>query len=214
MPITVTNNAFSLKDILKEELVIDLAKIADEMPKNGYSVITTVNPSFGWNLNIKDFHFSSFVGVDTFEKFTISKDLFEFFGYGNELYEDLSVAMTTNVDVFAHLDTKASFKAGDFGISIEPSFFLPVAHATTEESKIVVKNDAEGNLGTELIAKAALYTVADYENISDINAELINTYSITTDMLPCGRKNIIVLAIITEIISNAKTFISAIFSHI
>ena len=134
VPVSVTNNTVMLADIMQEEVIIDLAEIAKNMPSNGFNVISTVDPSFGLGLNVLGFHFGLDVGVESFGKFGISKGLFNFLGYGNELYEDLDIGIVTEADVFAHADVNGSFSIGDFRISVTPSVFLPVVHVTTEDS--------------------------------------------------------------------------------
>ena len=53
-----SNNLFAANEFMKKDLVIDLRKIADECPKNGFNIRADMAPSLGFNLNILDFHIS------------------------------------------------------------------------------------------------------------------------------------------------------------
>ena len=55
--IGISNNLFSCKDLLKKDLVIDLKKIADDCPKNGFDIRANIDPKLEINLNILDFNF-------------------------------------------------------------------------------------------------------------------------------------------------------------
>lgn len=175
-PVTVTNNVFMLDDIMKKNAVIDLGKIADNLPSSGFNVTVASNPYYGLNLNIKDLHAGMKYGVDSFCKFTVSKDLFEFLGNGNELYEDIDIAAVVTGDVFFYADFDLSFKFGKklkFGFT--PSIFLPLTHITTEDSHITFINDEDGTIGVDMISKAVMYTLFDFNNIE-----------LTTDMFLNG----------------------------
>ena len=50
--IGISNNLFSCKDLLKKDLVIDLKKIADDCPKNGFDIRANIDPKLEINLNI------------------------------------------------------------------------------------------------------------------------------------------------------------------
>lgn len=165
IPFSVTNNAFMLDDILQEHAVIDLGKMADDLPKSGFQIITTANPYTGFNLNLEKFHLGALTGVDVFTKFSLSKALFDFIGNGNELYEDLEVAAVITGDVFYHADLETSFLLGKSKVTFRPCVFIPLAHITTEDSHITFSNKEDGTIGVDMLTKAALYSIFDFNDI-------------------------------------------------
>lgn len=173
-PVSVTNNAFMLDDIMKENAVLDLGKLADNLPDSGFNVITTANPYYGTNINIKDFHLGVKTGVDYFGKFTVSKDLFDFIGNGNDLYEDIDIEAIVTGDVFAHADLNLAFKAGKGRIGFTPSLFVPLAHITTEDSKTTISNSEDGAIGINMLSKAAMYTLFDFNDTEFVSTMILN----------------------------------------
>lgn len=170
VPFSATNNLFMLDDIMKKNAVIDLAKLADSLPESGFNVIVNSNPYYGMNLNIKDFHTGFKAGVDAFSKFTLSKDLFDFIGHGNELYEDIDIQAIITGDVFFHLDFNCEFKMGNFKFGFMPSAFLPLAHVSTENSHITFTNSEDGTVGIDMLSTATLYTLYDFTD-TDLSAD-------------------------------------------
>ena len=81
-----SNNYFAAEDILVEELIFDLKKIATELPSGGFSFNAFTDTKYGADLNLPNgMHFGFETGIDFYCKGIISKDLFEFLGYGNKL---------------------------------------------------------------------------------------------------------------------------------
>ena len=86
-----SNNYFAISELMKKELEIDLRKIADEIDKKGLSFDIIFLSDFFMNLNLKnDVSVGLASGMDTSGNGTISKDLFEFLGYGDALQAKIS----------------------------------------------------------------------------------------------------------------------------
>ncbi len=158
VPASVTNNTFMLADFLQEEVVIDFTKIAKDMPSQGFNVITVLDPSLGFNVNILGVHAGMSLGLETYGKVTWDKDFFSFAGLGNQLYEELNFTVSTEADLFLHLDTNAGFKVGNFHVGLTPTLFFPLVHLVTEDSGFTVSNDENGKLSLSVNQQAALYT--------------------------------------------------------
>ena len=87
-----SNNYFNANDFLVKDLVIDLRKMAKDMPKEGFKLNMNMTPDFFLNLNLKNgVHVGLNFGVESYGNFTISKDLFDFLGYGNDLNEKITL---------------------------------------------------------------------------------------------------------------------------
>ena len=73
-----SNNLFGLNDFMQKDLVIDLRKIADECPKNGFNMRADAAPSLALNLNIGSIHVGLSSGLEVYNSMTVGKDLFDF----------------------------------------------------------------------------------------------------------------------------------------
>lgn len=161
----ISNNYFNVKDILKKDLVIDLAKIADEMPDKGWMVNVNLEPNFFMNLNLKNgVHVGLNTGVEVYGNVNISKDLFDFIGHGNELGETLSFSSDMRGDAFLYTGVAVGFNLFGFHLEVIPSLFKPLVHAETSEMTATIKNPENGGLETRFVSELALYSSVDMES--------------------------------------------------
>jgi len=149
VPVYAGNNAIGVFDVLQEEVVIDLEKIANDLPEKGFVTILNTNPSFAVTLNILDVKAGIEAGVDVNGNIGLSKSLFEFIGTGNELNQDLVFGGGGNADVFAYTSFPVSFKIKKIEINVVPSLFTPVLHSEVSDTKCVVKNTEDGTISID-----------------------------------------------------------------
>ena len=89
-PFLFSNNTMMLSDFFQEQLVIDLAKIADSIPDDGFNISSKASPSVAITINLKNGPKIGYLsGIDFYGSMGISKSLFDFLGYGNELNETI-----------------------------------------------------------------------------------------------------------------------------
>lgn len=166
VPVNISNNVFSMNDILVKDLVIDLRKIADTVPKTGLTAIMEVNPSIATNLNILGVGVGAKVGLNGFMKLNLSKGLFDFFGYGYKVGDTLDISLSPVVDLFAYAEVPVSFKVLRFKVGVTPSVFMPVATLNDCKAGATFKNDADGNFAVNVDADINVYTSAIYDAMS------------------------------------------------
>lgn len=172
---SLSNNYFNVKDILKKDLVIDLAKIADEMPDKGWLANIDLSPNFFMNLNLKNgVHVGLNTGVEVYSSMNISKDLFDFIGHGNELGETLSFASNLRGDAFFHAGVAVGFNLFGFHLEVTPSVFKPLVHAETSEMTATVKNPETGGLEVRLVSELALYSCIDLDNTDNLQESILD----------------------------------------
>lgn len=158
-PASVSNNAIFVDDIMKENAVIDLEKMANDLPDTGFSTYVISDPEVGINFRIKNLGFGINGGVQNYEKFSIAKGLFDFLGKGNQLNEELDFAMKFNADVNLNLGTEILFPVKKkYLIKIKPALFVPLMHVTTQDSKLVLNNTEEGAFIVNMQADARIYS--------------------------------------------------------
>ena len=159
-----SNNLFAGNDFMKRDLVIDLRKIADECPDNGFNIRADAAPSFAVNLNIKDFHAGYSSGLELYESLDFGKGLFNLLGYGNEIGETLEFSFTDDADVFAYSQFDVGFKVGKLRIKAQPALFLPIISIRGAGGTIDVTNDDDGNLNISMNTNMEVYSLVELKS--------------------------------------------------
>lgn len=164
-----SNNLFAANEFMKKDLVIDLRKIADDCPKNGFNIRADVAPSIGFNLNIRDFHLGLTGGIDMYESLSVGQDLFSFLGYGNSIGDTLDFTFTNDTDVFSVTTLDVGFKLGKLAIDVQPSIFLPILSIRGGGGKATVINDKDGNLNVNVDMNMDVYSIVELKTTDDKN---------------------------------------------
>jgi len=162
VPFGVSNNAFGLSDIMKKEVVIDLTKIANDLPKKGWNAISEVNPNMALNLNLPLFNLGFEAGVDIYGKVGVGKGLFDFFGKGYDIGDTLNIALDFDADVFLSAGVRTGFNISFFKVEVNPSVFLPIVHIAPEDAYIELKNDENGDISMDAKAKLNAYSIVNF----------------------------------------------------
>jgi hypothetical protein len=162
----VSNSYFDAKEYLVKDLVIDLRKIADEMPDSGLSVDAYASPCYQMNLNLDNgFHFGLETGVEASGWGMVSKDLFKFLGYGNAGASSMSFDGDMTGDAFYHVSTSVGFRLGKVRITATPSVFVPIAHADADNFKVSFTNSETGKTTATGAADVTLYTFTSAQSL-------------------------------------------------
>lgn len=159
VPASVSLTGFPLTDLLKDNLVINLRELANTMPKNGFTQTLTASPSTGFNLNLPKFHLGFKVGTETYMNTTLSKDFFDFLGYGNQIGEEVNMDVKLNTDVFLYSTLSLGFKPKNFTLYLEPSMFIPVASVSGSAGTLKLLNDNQGNIRASLSTMLDVYSI-------------------------------------------------------
>ncbi|MDD5929481.1 MAG: hypothetical protein PUC37_06700 [Spirochaetales bacterium] len=173
-PFGFSNNTFSATDIFKKDLVIDLKKIADTIPEKGLDFALYANPNVQLNFRFGDVFVGFEDGTDIYGKLNISKDLFKFIGYGNEIGETLDISCDAIFDAFAYSQFSFGLKTGKIKFRVTPGVFIPIASATSGDSKFSYVNSEDGTISLNLSSKFDVYTIIDFsemEKYSSFNYE-------------------------------------------
>ncbi len=143
----ISNNYFATSDILKKELEIELRKMADEIDPKGLSFDFIFSSDFFMNLNLTNgvsVGLSS--GIESSGNGLISKEFFEFLGYGNDLNETISVDGSVSSDIFAYAKTDVSFFFKGFRVNFGPALFFPLVHLETSKFESHFLNNSDGSI--------------------------------------------------------------------
>lgn len=162
--IGISNNLFAANSYFKKDLEIDLRKLADECPKNGFNIRADAAPSLEINLNIKDLHFGFSAGVELYESVHIGKEIFDFLGYGNTVGQSLDFQFKNDADVFSVSQFDVGFNIGKFRVNVQPALFLPVISIRGGGGSLTVLNDTDGNLNVAMDLKMNVYSMTDLKS--------------------------------------------------
>lgn len=172
-PFGISNNTFSANDIFKKDLVIDLKKIADSIPDNGLDIAVYANPNAQLNFRFGNVFVGFEDGNDIYGKLNISKDLFNFIGYGNEIGEKLNISFDAIFDAFAYSQFTFGLKNQKIRFKVTPGLFIPIASATSGDSNFTYVNSENGTISLNLSSKLDVYSLIDF---SDSNSNISFNY--------------------------------------
>lgn len=170
VPVDFSNNVFSLNDILKKEVEIDLGKIAnDPLMKNGLDLIIQAKPSFGINVNIAVVNVGVNVGFDIYEKMNVSKDLFTFLGKGNEIGDEIDIGLKNYTDIFVTTSANVGINFGKFSLNVKPTLFVPVISATGSIANLSFMNSEDGSINAKVSSNLTLYSNFAFNDLNDFS---------------------------------------------
>lgn len=181
IPISFSNNLIPVKDIFQKELMIDLRNFADSLPADGFNTIIKSSPCYAFNIRTPNFHLGLSAGVDIYNKLSISKDLFNFLGYGNEIGKELTVAITNNADVFVHTEVTIESKFKNNKLLLKPSLFIPLLSTSGQIGSLSFVNDNRGAIHADFSTDANVYSCFDITTIYNNSAAILDELS--TEML-------------------------------
>lgn len=165
VPVSVSNNLFAVSDFLKDEITINLREIADKVPKKGMNYSINTAPSVGININTPKVTVGLKAGVDISSNLSLSKDIFDFFGYGNQIGEELIFDTQLNSDIFVYSSIAIGLRKKSFSLKIEPAVFVPVLSMSGNLGTAKFLNDSEGNLCINFASSVDVYSCLASEDI-------------------------------------------------
>ena len=154
---TVANNAVSITDLFKRELVIDFDQLLKKTMKSGLHAGILFNLDWFFQFTVKETHtvrFSTTVNADGWGN--MPKSFLELMAKGNAANADgKSINGTFNAKLNAFADTGVmyQFKQPSYGISGRLAYFVPIAYmenprATYSISPIINNGVTEGLVAT------------------------------------------------------------------
>lgn len=166
VPVNTSNNMFSLDEIFTSELVIDMNEIAESMTKNGFVSTISTQPYFAMNLNLPTVNIGLSAGIDCYERFSISKDLFDFLGKGCDVGETYEIEMKNHLQIFMYSDVTVGMKFNRFSLSVTPTAFIPVISMNGNMGNLKFRNGNDGSVFASMNSEFNVYSNFDFDNPS------------------------------------------------
>lgn len=171
-PFSMSNNAFGFNDIFQEEIVIDFDKLYNSFPKQGWTTSIFTQPEYQLNFNFRKFWFGIQTGLNMSGSTSVSKDTFEFLANGNRLGEPISLGASGDLDAFAFVRIPVGFKVKKASVTVTPTCFIPIMHASVSDASATVTNSADGTFRVDGKMGMEVFTAFDEQAITSKNPEI------------------------------------------
>ncbi|MCR5189027.1 MAG: hypothetical protein K6C97_08825 [Treponema sp.] len=189
--VSISNNSILIGDVLKKDLVIDLRKLADNVPDSGFNLSANLLPFVHAKFGFGVFSLAFNGGVQAYTSLTIGDDIFDFLGYGNSVGQTISTDVAANVDVFAFLDVDVGIKFKKFHINVAPAMFVPVLSTSGSAGNVTVVNDSSGNITMRYDMNVNVYSPFNIQTRQIETQELLKSagYDVAAELcIPFGNK--------------------------
>ncbi|MBR1640132.1 MAG: hypothetical protein IJ688_12165 [Treponema sp.] len=173
-PVDISNNVFAVNDIMKETVVIDLRKIAESIPDDGFAFVMGFKPNIQVNLNIAAVSVGTRVGLDAYGKIGISKGLFDFIGKGFKTGDELDVTLSPTLDLFAYSELNFGLKLSRFQLYVKPGLFTPLLSTSGSKGGVKILNTEDGSIIIKTDAQVDVYSSMNIEKLMDKNFDPTN----------------------------------------
>jgi hypothetical protein len=183
----VSNNYFDVRDILVENLVFDLQKIADEMPAGGLNFNAAFDSDFFINVNAKPtFRLGFFIGFDGSGIVNVPQQLFTLLAEGNSIDDTESVKLNASAQVFADMGITYHTVYRGYGLTITPAYYLPIVSVPDAEAKVTYTTNSDGTIRANATAPVTVYSLLDMKQFVDGDSSSADIQSQISDAMKCG----------------------------
>lgn len=172
-----SNNSLAATELLVKDLVLDLQKMADDVPDSGWNLDLFVREKNFLNINAgQRFRLGFFAGVEGNGNFNISHDFFDIFGTGYKVGESKSIDLDTYGDVYLTGGVSFGTRIRKLGIRITPSYYVPIVYIPKTNATVSWSTTEDGEIRAHAQAEFEVYSAfdlskvledSDYENVSD-----------------------------------------------
>lgn len=156
----VSNNYFSVDQIMTKQIALNLQKIAKELPNKGLSVDFSVHEQNFLNVNIRpDLRLGFSANLEGSGNITFGKDLFDFLGSGFSAGEHNTYETSSYGDVF--FDLSFSFHTvirQTYGLTVTPSYYVPLLYVGDTTGTVDINTDSSGRIRATAEATVDVYS--------------------------------------------------------
>ena len=161
-----SNNYFDLRDILVEDIVFNLQKIADGMPDDGWVIDFQSDMHNYVQFGIDDnFRFKFYANIEGSGYMNIEKSLFEVLGNGYSVGDKGTFNLDAYADLF--LDTGVSFSktVKGIGFTLGASYFMPLIYVPDTKATVSYGTSSSGLIYTYAQAPVTIYSAMSLESL-------------------------------------------------
>ena len=176
----LSNNYFHISDLLKEEIIINMDDINNNIGNRGLGINSNIDADFFINFNTGAFNVSIFADVESNFNFSLEKGLIDFLANGNQLGQEFNIGAGVGVSVYEENSVSLEIPFGKFKFKAVPSYFVPVFYIPYTPATVtsVISND--GTISAKGSTTASIYSALPLNNLSELS------YSTITDAFAHG----------------------------
>ena len=164
----VSNNYFRPDQILKEEIKIDLKKMAESFDDEGFVVDMEAGLDSYFKIDYsKNCRLKFFMGLDGAAYGNISRELFEMLGKGISANTNKKVDINMYGDLFIQTGFSVKTDIKNFGIRVTPCYFVPVVHIAQTNGYLKYTSSENGLIRAKADVAVNVYSIVNWGRIKE-----------------------------------------------
>lgn len=162
-----SNSYLGLKDIFKEQIVIDLKEIAAQMNGEGLTFDFYAKAGFHTSIQGEFNRYTFFTNLESSGYANVPQEMFDILSEGIKVGDDKEMELHAYGDVF--LETGFSYykKWDNLAISIRPAFVVPILYVEDATAKVSYYMKEDGRIGTRVDAPLTVYSALGLQPFVD-----------------------------------------------
>lgn len=176
----ISNNYFHISDFLKEEIIINMDEINDNIGNRGLGFNLNLDANLFLNINTSIFKASFFTDIESKMNLALEKGLIDFLANGNKLDQEFDVGAGIGVSVYEENSFSLEIPIKKVKIKAVPSYYIPIFYIPYTPATItsVITND--GMISAKGNTTASIYSALPLDNLGEFTTSMI------TDMFAHG----------------------------
>ena len=170
----ISNNYFHISDFLKEEIIINMDNMNNNIGNRGLGLNANLGADFFLNINTSIFKASFFTDVESKMNFALEKGLINFLANGNELDKSFSIGAGVGVSVFEENSFSLEIPINKIKIKAVPSYFIPVFYVPYTSATVTSVISSDGSISAKGTTTASVYSALPLNNLSEFSPNMLS----------------------------------------
>ena len=170
----ISNNYFHISDFLKEEIIINMDNMNNNIGNRGLGLNANLDADFFLNINTSIFKASFFTDVESKMNFALEKGLIYFLANGNELDKSFSIGAGVGVSVFEENSFSLEIPINKIKIKAVPSYFIPVFYVPYTSATVTSVISSDGSISAKGTTTASVYSALPLNNLSEFSPNMLS----------------------------------------
>lgn len=169
----ISNNYFHISDFLKEEIIINMDDINDNIGNRGLGLNANLGADVFININTSIFKASLFTDIESRINFSLEKGLVEFLANGNQLNQNIDIGAGIGISVYEENSFKLEIPINNLKIGVVPSYYIPVFYVPYTSATITSVISNEGSISANGTTTASVYSALPLNNLGEFSTSMI-----------------------------------------
>ena len=169
----LSNNYFHISDFLKEEIIINMDNVNDNIGNRGLGLNANLGADMFLNINTSVFNASLFTDVESIINFSLGKGLVEFLANGNQINQNIDIGVGIGISVYEENSFKLEIPINKLKIGVIPSYFIPVFYVPYTSANVTSVIGDDGSISAKGTTTASVYSALPLSNLGDFSTNLL-----------------------------------------